>query len=49
MTGNNVLFFTHMGKCSNSAYRFAVRCLENLKNHLCHIEKVVGRQTVQQI
>jgi hypothetical protein len=25
-------FLTHMGKCPYSAHRFAIRCLENLKN-----------------
>jgi hypothetical protein len=38
-----------MEKYSNSAHRFVVRYLENLKNQLCHIEKVVGRQSSQEI
>jgi hypothetical protein len=38
-----------MGKGPNSAHRFATRCLENLKNQSCHIEKVVKRQTTQKI
>jgi hypothetical protein len=38
-----------MVKGSNPAHRFATRCLENLKNQSCHIEKVVKRQTTQEI
>jgi hypothetical protein len=42
-------FFTRIKKGPNSAHRFATRCLENLKNKSCHIEKVVKRQTTQEI
>jgi hypothetical protein len=38
-----------MEKGPNSVYRFNVGCLDNLKNKLCHIEKVVGRKTSQEI
>jgi hypothetical protein len=38
-----------MGKGPNPAHRFAIRCLKNLKNQSCHIEKVVKRQTTQEI
>jgi hypothetical protein len=38
-----------MGKSQNSAHKFAIRCLENLKIQSCHIEKVVKRQTTQEI
>jgi hypothetical protein len=38
-----------MEKCPNSAHRFATRCLKNLKNQSGHIEKVVKRQTTQEI
>jgi hypothetical protein len=38
-----------MGKGPNLAHRFATRCLENLKNQSYHIEKVVKRQTTQEI
>jgi hypothetical protein len=48
MMRNNVSFRL-MRKCSNSAYRFDVGCLDDLKNQLCHIEKVVGRKTSQEI
>jgi len=47
--GERCAFFTHMGKGPNSARRFATRCLKILKNHSCHIEKVVKRQTTQEI
>jgi hypothetical protein len=38
-----------MRKGLNSAHRFATGCLENFKNQSCHIEKVVKRQTTQEI
>jgi hypothetical protein len=38
-----------MEKCLNLAHRFATKCLENLKNQSCYIEKVVKRQTTQEI
>ena len=38
-----------MGKCPNSAHKFATKCLKKLKNQSCHIEKVVKRQTTQEI
>jgi hypothetical protein len=38
-----------MEKGPNSAHRFTTRCLEILKNQSCHIEKVVKRQTTQEI
>ena len=38
-------FLTHLKKYPNSAYRFAIECLKNLKNQSCHFERVVGRQT----
>jgi len=47
--GERCVFLTHMRKCPNSAHRFATRCLENLKNQSCHIEKVIKRQTTQEI
>ena len=47
--GKRCAFFTHMKKGSNSANRFATRCLENLKNQSYHIEKVVKRQTTEEI
>jgi hypothetical protein len=47
--GERCAFLTHMGKGPNLAHRFATRCLENLKNQSCHIEKVVKRQTTQEI
>jgi hypothetical protein len=37
-----------MEKSQNSAHKFAIRCLENLKIQSCHIEKVVKRQTTQE-
>ena len=45
MMRNSVLFLLN----PNSAHRFATRCLENLKNQSCHIEKKVKRQPTQEI
>jgi len=45
--GNGVLFLLIWEKVS--AHRFATICLKVLKNHSCHIEKVVKRQTIQEI
>jgi len=42
-------FFIHMEKGPNSAHRFANGCLEKLKNQSCDIEKVVTKQTTQEI
>jgi len=38
-----------MEKDLNSAHRFVVRFLKNLKNQSCHIKKVVERQISQEI
>jgi len=47
MMGNGVFFLLIWEKVS--AHRFATICLKVLKNHSCHIEKVVKRQTIQEI
>ena len=41
-------FYSYRKKGPNLAYIFVVRCLENLKNQLYYIEKVVERQTSQE-
>jgi hypothetical protein len=38
-----------MRKYPNSAHKFTIRCLENLKSQSCHIEKMVDKQTSQEI
>jgi hypothetical protein len=38
-----------MRKCLNSAHKFVIRCLKNLKDKSCNFEKVVKRQTTQKI
>ena len=38
-----------MRKCLNSAHKFVIRCLKNLKDQSCNFEKVVKRQTTQKI
>jgi hypothetical protein len=42
--GKNCAFLTRMGQDSNLAHNFAVRCFENLKNNMGHIEKVMEKQ-----
>ncbi|KAL7598292.1 hypothetical protein Lser_V15G22949 [Lactuca serriola] len=42
-------FIVHEGKTPASAHNFSVRCYEDLKNQLCHIENVIEKQTTQQV
>ena len=42
-------FVNHEGKTPASAHNFSVRCYEDLKNQLCHIENVIEKQTSQQV
>ena len=46
---NKGLFLIYMGKDLNSAQRFIVKCLKNLKNKSFHIKKMVERQTSKEI
>ncbi|XP_071738758.1 uncharacterized protein [Rutidosis leptorrhynchoides] len=47
--GQDCSFLKHEGKTSASAHNYYVRCYENLKNQLCHIENVIEKQTNQEI
>ena len=42
--GKECSFITHMGTSPSSAHNFAVRCYENLKNNMTHIDKVIVKQ-----
>ena len=46
--GNDCAFITHMGTCG-PAHQFSVKCYDNLKNSLCHIEQVIEKQTSEEI
>ncbi|KAI3715955.1 hypothetical protein L6452_22949 [Arctium lappa] len=47
--GKDCAFVIHEGKTPTSAHNFSVRCYEDLKNQLCHIENVIEKQTTQQV
>lgn len=47
-SGKDCAFVVHEGT-TTSAHNFSVRCYEDLKNQLCHIENVIEKQTTQQI
>ena len=47
--GKDCAFIIHEGKTTASAHNFSVRCYEDLKNQLCHIEKVIEKQTTKQV
>ena len=47
--GKDCAFVIHEGKTPASAHNFSVRCYEDLKNQLCHIENVIEKQTTQQV
>ena len=38
-----------MGRDPNSAHNFAVRCFENLKNSMSHIDKVMVKQCEKRV
>jgi len=45
----NCALVAHIGKDSNSAYGFAINCFDNLMSQSCHLERVVKKQTDEQI
>ncbi|GKU91669.1 hypothetical protein SLEP1_g5506 [Rubroshorea leprosula] len=47
--GDKCKFLAHMGKDPNSIHNIAVKCLEDFKNQSCHVEKVLDKQSSQQI
>ncbi|GKB03222.1 zinc finger MYM-type protein 1-like protein [Tanacetum coccineum] len=48
-SGKECPFVNHEGMTPSSAHNFSVRCYEDLKNKLCHIENVIDKQTEQEI
>ncbi|GJX82222.1 zinc finger MYM-type protein 1-like protein [Tanacetum coccineum] len=48
-SGKDCPFVSHEGKTPASAHNFSVRCYEDLKNKVCHIENVIDKQTEQEI
>lgn len=47
--GSNCSLLVHMGHDSKSAHNFNVKCYDNLKNTLGHIEHVLHKQTQEDI
>jgi hypothetical protein len=39
--GKECALLTHIGKDSNSAHNYSVRCFDNLKNSMTHIDKAM--------
>jgi hypothetical protein len=46
--GKNCSLRIHMGE-SGSAHQYSVKCYDNLKNRLCHIEPMIDKQTSEEI
>ena len=47
--GKECAFLKHMGTTPSSAHNFAVRCYENLRNRLNHVDEVMKKQTKQRV
>ncbi|KAK1388716.1 hypothetical protein POM88_016894 [Heracleum sosnowskyi] len=49
--GKDCAFRCHVGKGdgSNSAHNFTAKCYYNLKNQPCHLEKIVEKQSAEEI
>ncbi|XP_023761427.2 uncharacterized protein LOC111909889 [Lactuca sativa] len=47
--GKDCAFIVHEGKTPASTHNFSVRCYEDLKNQLCHIENLIEKQMTQQV
>nr|GFC37704.1 hypothetical protein [Tanacetum cinerariifolium] len=48
-SGKDCPFVSHKGKTRASAHNFSVRCYEDLKNKVCHIENVIDKQIEKEI
>ncbi|XP_071740947.1 uncharacterized protein [Rutidosis leptorrhynchoides] len=48
-SGKECAFIKHEGKTPTSAHNFSVKCYEDLKNQLGHIENVIEKHTTQEI
>ena len=42
--GKACAFLTHVGKGPDSAHNYSVRCYEDLKTSMAHIDKVLEKQ-----
>ncbi|GJR98591.1 zinc finger MYM-type protein 1-like protein [Tanacetum coccineum] len=47
--GKHFPFVSHEGKIPASAHNFSVKCYDDLKNKVCHIENIIDKQTEQEI
>ena len=47
--GKECAFLKHMGTTPSSAHNFAVRCYENLRNRLNHVDEVMKKQTKKRV
>ncbi|XP_071726894.1 uncharacterized protein [Rutidosis leptorrhynchoides] len=47
--GQDCPFVKHVGKTSASAHNYSVKCYEDLKNQIGHIEHVIEKQTTKEI
>ena len=47
--GMNCPLIRHVGKDQNSTHKIAVKCCENLKNYSRHIDKLIEKQTSQEL
>ncbi|XP_071729400.1 uncharacterized protein [Rutidosis leptorrhynchoides] len=47
--GKDCAFFKHEGTSPASAHNFSVKCYEDFRNPVCHIENVIEKQTAQEI
>ncbi|XP_057454884.1 uncharacterized protein LOC130746320 isoform X1 [Lotus japonicus] len=48
-SGKDCSFLTHVGDGPNSSHNVALKCCEDFKSQYCHIDKVLSKQTSQQI
>ncbi|XP_072060338.1 uncharacterized protein [Arachis hypogaea] len=47
--GKDCAFLSHVGKSLNSPHNIAVKSCKDLLNQLCHIDKVLAKQSSQQV
>ena len=47
--GKDCAFLTHKGKDSNSVHNYSVRCFDNLKNSMTHIDKAIVQATEKRV
>ena len=49
MVEKKYALLAHIGKDSNSTHNFAVKSFDNVINQSCHIQKLVEKETAEQI